>query len=62
MEMEVQSGIHELDEVVEGKKLGAHAGLIAEEVTFLLIIRSVYAYMARVKGEQSACAVIPFGP
>lgn len=36
LEVEVEGGVHELDEVVEGEELGAHAGLVAEEVTFLL--------------------------
>ncbi len=33
--MQVEGGVHELDEVVEGKELGAHAGLVAEEVALL---------------------------
>ncbi len=34
--MKVERGIHELDEVIEGEKLCPHAGLIAEEVAFLV--------------------------
>ena len=33
--MQVQLRIHELDEVVEGEQLGAHAGLVTEEISFL---------------------------
>ena len=33
--MKIKSWIHELDEVVQGQKLGSHAGLIAEEISFL---------------------------
>jgi len=36
LEVEVEGGVHELDEVVEREKLGAHAGLVAEEVALLL--------------------------
>lgn len=32
--MEIKLRIHELDEVVESKKLIPHAGLVAEKVTF----------------------------
>lgn len=40
LEVEVEGGVHELDEVVEGEELSAHAGLVAEEVA-LLVIASV---------------------
>lgn len=33
--MEIKGRVHELDEVVEGKELGAHAGLVAEEIALL---------------------------
>ena len=33
--MEIEGWVHELDKMVEGKELGAHAGLIAEEVALL---------------------------
>ena len=33
-EVEVEGGVHKLDEVVECEKLIAHAGLVAEEVSF----------------------------
>ena len=33
--MKIKSWIHELDEMVKGQKLGSHAGLIAEEISFL---------------------------
>ena len=36
--MEVEGRVHELDEVVEGEELGAHAGLITEEIAFLLTV------------------------
>ncbi len=32
--MKVEGWVHELDEVIEGQELGAHAGLVAEEITF----------------------------
>lgn len=32
--MQVESGIHELHEVVEGEQLGAHTGLVPEEIPF----------------------------
>lgn len=35
LQMEVELRVHKLDEVVNGEELGAHAGLIAEEVLFL---------------------------
>ena len=35
LEVQIEFGIHELNEVVEGKELGTHAGLVAEEVPFL---------------------------
>jgi hypothetical protein len=35
LEVEVKFWVEELDEVVEGGELEAHAALIAEEVTFL---------------------------
>lgn len=37
LKMKVELWIHELDEVVDGEELGAHAGLVAEEVVFLLL-------------------------
>lgn len=36
--MEIEGGIHELNEVVEGKELRAHAGLVAEEIALLRLI------------------------
>ena len=33
--MEIEGWVHELNEMVKGKELGAHAGLIAEEVALL---------------------------
>ena len=33
--MKVESRIHELNEMVQSEKLGAHAGLVAEEVALL---------------------------
>lgn len=33
--MEVEGWVHELNEVVEGEELGAHAGLVAEEIALL---------------------------
>lgn len=33
--MEVEFGVHELDEVIERQELGSHAGLVAEEVALL---------------------------
>lgn len=35
--MQVEGWIHELDEVVEGQELGAHAGLVAKEIALLEI-------------------------
>lgn len=35
LEVQVELGVHELNEVVDGEELGAHAGLVAEEVLFL---------------------------
>lgn len=40
LEVEVEVRIHELDEVIECEELGTHAGLIAEKVTLLYILRS----------------------
>ena len=37
LEVEIEGGVHELDEVIEGEKLGSHAGLVAEEVALLAI-------------------------
>lgn len=33
--MEVERGIQQLDEMIEGEKLRSHAGLVTEEVAFL---------------------------
>ena len=33
--MEIKGRVHELDEVVKGEELGAHAGLVAEEISLL---------------------------
>lgn len=33
--MEIEGWVHELDEMVEGQELGAHAGLVTQEVSFL---------------------------
>ncbi len=33
--MEVESWVHELDEMVEGEELGAHARLVPEEIALL---------------------------
>ena len=36
--MQVERGVHELDEMVEGEELEAHAGLVAEEVALLQVL------------------------
>lgn len=41
LEVQVELGVHELDEVVNGEELSAHAGLVAEEVLFLLLSERV---------------------
>ena len=33
--MEIEGWVHELDEMVKGEKLSAHAGLIAEKIALL---------------------------
>ena len=33
--MEVEFWVHQLDEMVKGEELGAHAGLVAEEIALL---------------------------
>lgn len=40
LEVEVEVWIHELDKVIECEELGTHAGLIAEKITLLHILRS----------------------
>lgn len=35
LKVQVELWVHELDEMIEGQELGAHAGLVAEEVSFL---------------------------
>ena len=35
MEMQVECRIHELNEMVQSEKLGAHARLVTEEITLL---------------------------
>lgn len=34
--MEIEFGVHELDEVVESEELSAHSRLITKEVSFLV--------------------------
>jgi hypothetical protein len=38
LEMEIEFRIHNLDEMIECKKLFAHAGLIAKEIALLIIV------------------------
>lgn len=35
MEVEVECWVHQLNEMVKGEELGAHAGLVAEEIALL---------------------------
>ena len=35
LQVQIEFGVHKLYEVVESEKLGAHARLVAEEITFL---------------------------
>ena len=46
LEVKIKGWIHELNEVVKSQKLGSHAGLIAEEISFL-------------ERPLSACKLIP---
>lgn len=47
--MKIKSWIHKLDKMVKGQKLRSHAGLIAEEVSFLE--RRLLACQAILAGE-----------
>lgn len=47
LQVQVELGVHELDEVVNREELGAHAGLVAEEVLFLLLL--AWSFQAIVK-------------
>lgn len=51
--MQVELRIHELDEVVDGEELGAHAGLVAEEVVFLLLSDEFNDFLVRGGGYHS---------
>ncbi len=44
LEVEVEVRIHQLDKVIECEELGTHAGLIAQKVTLLRILRSGVAH------------------
>ena len=46
--MQVKFGIHELDEVVEGEKLGVHTGLVAEKIPFLEKVSMRFVHMCDV--------------
>jgi len=37
LEVEVERGIHQLDEMIKGEELSSHAGLVTEEVSFLVL-------------------------
>lgn len=38
LEVQVELRIHELDKMVDGEELGAHAGLVTEKVVFLYLL------------------------
>jgi hypothetical protein len=53
LEVEVEFGIHELDKVVEGQKLSTHAGLVAEEVSFLRRISWIRGHESRIPRSKT---------